>query len=159
MPSTVAPIPARTAITQEGNPITEFFRLRWEEVRTAFGLLQTVANPATSSVQSASLSATTIYTIPSGQGGKYLVMWGMQRTVVDGVASSLQATITWTQNGITKSHVGRLMNTDSLAADPTDSPIMIDADASSNIQIAIAYTSTTPGTMQYTYDAAASRLA
>jgi hypothetical protein len=159
MPTSIAPIPAKTAITQSGGPITEFFRLRWEEIRTALGLTPTVANPGPSAVQAAALVTTAIYTVPAGAGGQYLVSWSLQRTQIDGAASSLQATIGWTQDSIAKTHVGRLMNTDSLAADPTDPPIPISADQASDITIAIAYTSTTPGTMKYTYTPVAQRLA
>lgn len=159
MPASIAPIPAKTGITQSGGPITEFFRLRWEEIRTALGLVPTVANPGASAVQTAALVTTALYTIPAGNGGQYDVGWSVQRTQIDGAASTLQATIGWTQSGIAKTHVGRLMNTDSLAADPTDTPIQVSADAASDITIAIAYTSTTPGNCKYTYTPVVKRLA
>lgn len=128
-------------------------------MRTALGLTPTVANPGPSAVQAAALAATAMYTVPAGTGGQFGVSWSVQRTQIDGVASTLQATISWTQGGITKSHVGRAMATDSLAADPTDAPIMISADSASDITIAVAYTVTTPGNCKYTYTPIVQRLA
>lgn len=159
MPNTIGIIPAKTEITGKGGPITEFFRLRWEEIRTALGLTPTVANPGASTVQAAALVTTAIYTVPAGGAGQYDVGWSVQRTQIDGAASSLQATIGWTQNSVAKTHVGRSMNVDSLAADPTDTPIQISVDQASDITIAIAYTSTTPGTCKYTYTPVVKRLA
>lgn len=159
MPTTIGIIPASTPISEKGGPITEYFRLRWEEIRTALGLTPTVANSGASAVQSAALVATAMYTIPLGGGSQFDVSWSLQRTQIDGAASSLQATISWTQSGIVKTHVGRLMNTDSLAADPTDTPILVSADQSSDLTIAIAYTSTTPGNCKYTYTPVVKRCA
>ena len=159
MPESLGPIPVATHIVDKAGAITEFFRLRWEEIRTAVGLTPTVANPGASAVQAAALVTTALYTVPTGNGGQYDVGWSLQRTAIDGAASTLQATIGWTQAGIAKTHVGRLMNPDSLAADPTDTPIQITADAASDITIAIAYTSTTPGNCKYTYTPVVKRLA
>lgn len=159
MPTSIAPIPSKTEITTKGGPITEFFRLRWEEIRTALGLTPTVVNPGPSAVQASALVTTAIYTVPTGNGGQYDVGWSLQRTQIDGVASTLQATIGWTQGGVAKTHVGRAMATDSLAADPTDAPIQITADAASDITIAISYVVGTPGNCKYTYTPVVKRLA
>lgn len=145
-------------VDKQGIP-TIFFLLRWNELQAFMGRTPTVANPGASTVQSAALVATAIYTVPPGNGGQFAVWWTLQRTAIDGAASSLQATISWVQNSVTKTHVGRLMNTDSLSADPTDQPISITADAASDITIAIAYSSTTPGNMKYTYTPVVQRFA
>jgi hypothetical protein len=100
-------------------------------------------------VQSAALATTLVYLVQDG--GAYVVGLSLQRVTIDGAASSLQATWGWTQNGVAKTHVGRLLNVDTLAADPTDANFLIVADANSNLELTIAYTSTTPGNMTYTY--------
>lgn len=162
MPFTLNPLLAGT----NGVPITDaqgvptiFFLLRWNQLQALAAQTPTVINPGASAVQTAALPTTILYTVPPGNGGQFGISWSLQRTAIDGVASSLQATIGWTQSGVAKTHVGRLMNTDSLAADPTDSPIMITADAASDITLSIAYASTTPGAMKYTYTPVVQRFA
>jgi hypothetical protein len=160
MPQTLDPIPLQQAIVETRGDapgaITLFFRQRWQQLQNAFGLVPTVYNPGASAILSAALGTTTLFTVLVG--GQYRVSWSLARTQIDGAASSLQATIGWTEAGVAKTHVGRLMNTDTLAADPTDTPIPIRADASSDITIAIAYTSTTPGNMKYVYVPTVERL-
>ena len=157
MPKSLSDIPLRQAIVDATGAINLFFRFRWQELQTVFQQTPTVANGGPGAVKTAALPATTIYTVQ--QAGQYLVAWLLKRVTADGAASSLQATIGWTENGQALTHVGRLMNVDSVTADPTDAPIMVTADANSDITIAVAYTSTTPGNMTYTVAPAALQLA
>jgi hypothetical protein len=160
MPVSHRPDPREDAITQSGGPITEFFRLRWEEIRTALGLCRRSRIPARRRASPRRCRDDgDLHDSGRRRRAVRSSSWSVQRTQIDGAASSLQATIGWTQSGIAKTHVGRLMNTDSLAADPTDTPILISADQASDITIAIAYTSTTPGNCKYTYTPVVQRLA
>ncbi len=147
MPKTLSDIPVGQTIVDKIGAITLFFRFRWAELQAAFQQTPTVANSGPSAVQSAALPTTTVFTVQTG--GQYLIAYLLKRVTADGAASTLQATYGWTQDGQALTHVGRLMNVDSVTADPTDAPFMVSADANSSITVAVAYTSTTPGNMTW----------
>lgn len=157
MPLILPEIPLGQSIVDGAGAINLYFRLIWERLRLGSQLTPTVANAGPSAVKNAALPPTTIFTVQ--QGGQYLVAWLLKRKTADGVASTLQATIGWTEDGAALTHVGRLMNTDSVTTDPTDAPVMVTADPNSDITIAVAYFSTTPGNMTYTTATAALQLA
>ena len=107
--------------------------------------------------QSAAITATTLYAVPAAGAGMYLITWVAKITTKDAAASTLGGT-----NGFQVSYTSptdSVVGTDSpttpviSAANTTGTSIsgseVVYAKASTNIQYAFGYTSTTPGQMVY----------
>lgn len=154
MPFSIAPIFTGTTITDKMGRITDFFRFRWEEVRSLASVVPTVFGepmPTTFLAQTAAIVTTTLYTTQTG--AQFTVNYALNRSVNDGVASSLTVTISWTQRGTPKSFVAAaLTEADGLSEQSLAKPIY--ADGSTPITIAVAYSSNTPN--KATYDLHAS---
>lgn len=144
--SLIGPIPLETAIVDKLGAIGEFFRLRWEEVRSAAGRVAAAAI-VTKAAQTAALATQLLYTVPIG--GVFRVTYVARRTVVDGVASTFQFTWHWTIGGTPFSDTDTLDNTDTTGHIRSASRIF-SVDANTNLTFDMAYTSNTPGLMAYT---------
>jgi hypothetical protein len=158
MPNAIAPIFESTWITKAGGPITEFFRLRWEEIRTALSRTPTVAGEPdlAKTNQSAAIATATLYTTVAG--ALYRVSYALLRTIDDGVSSSLTVTIGWTQNGVPKTATfAALTEAAGLSEQSLTKPIY--CDGATNITIAVAYASNTPAKMHFDLHAAVEQLA
>jgi hypothetical protein len=154
MAQSLTPIPLRTTIVDAKGRITAFMRLRWQE------LLDNAVQTPTASVLArsgltAALAATAILTVTAG--GVYRVSVGVRKTIADGVASSAQVTLTWTDRGAVCTHTFPALTTDTNVANDAGSWVLR-ADAATDITIAVAYASTTPNAMTYSVDAIAERL-
>ena len=106
--------------------------------------------------QTAALATTTIRT--TTLQADYEVGYYIQKTTADGVSSSLTVTLGWTANGVAQTRAFAALATDTTGANQS-AVIPILADAATDITIAIAYASNTPGTMVYLYRASVKRLA
>lgn len=109
----------------------------------------------------AALTTTTVYT--TIQPGIYRVTWYCKKVAADGAASTTGAlTVSWTEvdsTAMTVTAPAFLPAGTAATQNTTDSattsgllmgvPLMINCSAASNITIAMAYTSTTPGNMKY----------
>lgn len=151
------PIPKDVAIAvPQTGVITDFFRLRWELLRSLFQLTPSVGS-ARATNQNASVLTTAAYTIPAGQGGLFRVSYYIRKTTIDGVASSLTMTLGWTDT-LALTQAFAALAADAVTAYQTDS-ILIEADGSSDLTFAIAYTSNTPGQMKYRYSVLVEKVA
>ncbi len=108
--------------------------------------------------QGAAISATTLYAVPASQGGMYRISWCASVTTVDGAASVLGGTtgfqILYTDLTVVKTSPRTItsgVNTDATNTTATaiSGTVVVFADASTNIQYQMGYTSTTPGQMKF----------
>lgn len=151
MPQSLAPIPADLAIVEmEGDAkgsITEFFRLRWQQLMDGFQIAPTKANEPYLGRTAAVATSVVLTTL---QSGRYRVGIYLRKTVADGASSSLQATLGWTDSATPLTETFAALTVDTASAKASHLYEM-NVDANTDITIAIAYASTTPGAM--TYDA------
>ncbi len=145
MPRSLAPIPIDAPIADRIGAITLFFRLRWQELVDGFGVVPTRGLLSIADRNTA-LPATILYTTIAA--AVYRVGYYIRKTAADGVASSLTVTIAWTEGGAPKTYVFGALAVDAIDAKQSDF-IEVPADAASDLTIAIAYVSTTPGNMHY----------
>ncbi len=135
--SVLSPIPAQTEITDARGRITEFFRLRWEELRATFRLVPTVAT-VTFTNQSASIPTTSAFTTLSA--GTYRLTYYIRKTANDGVASSLTMTMGWVDStGLTNTFAALVLDTTSAFQTGT---ITVEADSVTDLTYAVLYAST-----------------
>lgn len=116
-------------------------------------LVQGVTNapqflPAVSLIAQNAAIATTPIPLPSLAAGPYRVTWYTEITAADGGGSALQITVTWTHNGKTLSLSGANLTSDSITTVQSNSVTVL-IDAASPLSYSVAYSSTTPGKMQY----------
>ena len=145
MPIALAPIPTGVPITERDGTVTDFFRLRWQELLDGF--LKTGAVAAIERTgENAAIATTAAFTTISE--GLYRVSWYVRKTTADGVSSSLTVTLGWTHRAVALTEAGAALATDAVTAQQSGSKL-IRADASSDITFAVAYASNTPGQMVY----------
>lgn len=143
----LAPIPLKTQIVDKAGTIVEFFRLRWEELRTLTGLVPARAVYTTpSTAQSASILTQLLYT--AVQGGLFRVTFNLRRTAIDGAASSLQFVWHYTEGGVPLSITATANTTDTTGSVYSASQL-VNADPNTNLTFDVLYTSTTPGAMKF----------
>lgn len=155
MPQSLGPLPQGVPLVAEDLSPTTFFRLLWQTLRDAMTRTPTEAR-ISGSGQTAALATTTIRT--TTLEADYEVGYYIQKTTADGVSSSLTVTLGWTGNGVAQTRAFAALTTDTTGANQS-AVIPILADALTDITIAIAYASNTPGTMAYLSRAAVKRLA
>lgn len=152
MPKSLAPIPAGVAITDGEGRLTEFFLLRWEELRLGFQLTPTVAHVVSPSPDpTAAIVTTSAFTTLTS--GLYRVSYYLRKTVADGVSSSLTFTWGWTESGVPLTDADPALTTDTTGAVKSGSRVLR-ADASGSLTFAIGYASNTPNRMAYLYNVA-----
>lgn len=159
MARNLSPIPGGTVIVDKTGGITDFFRLRWEELRSAFS-----STPAAGSVQfgppgsvalSAALPTTVVFTAKIA--GLYRISYYLRKLTADGVSSALTATVGWTETGVAQSESEAAVTVDAVTAQQSGSKVVW-ADANTDLTIAVAYASNTPAAMTYRVDAAVESL-
>jgi hypothetical protein len=149
MPNTLGSIPLDTPIVDAQGRINPYFRRRWEELRGSFQQSPTVAGPGNNSWAadlSAALPTTVVYTTTAA--GLYRITVYARKTIADGVSSSLQATYGWIETGIPLTDPGAAQATDTTAAKILEQRT-VEADANTDLTVAMAYASNTPGQMHY----------
>lgn len=155
MSRSLAPIPSGVQIVDKAGAITDFFRLRWQQLIDGFQ-----ASPLAGSTQklnqSAALGTTAIYTTKAA--GLYRISYYLRKTVIDGVSSSLTPTIGWIESGIGLTEAQPAIANDSVTTGQGSGSQTKWVDQQTDITIAIAYASNTPGTMKWRLDAAVEQL-
>ena len=145
--SVLSPIPAETQITDTQGRITEFFRLRWEELRSTFRLvptLATIAVPNATFTGAASIPTTAAFTTLAA--GTYRITYYIRKTTIDGVGSGLTVTLGWVDT-LGLSQAFALLVPDSTNAFQTGT-ITVNADAVTDLTYAVLYQSTA-GNMRF----------
>lgn len=104
----------------------------------------------------AALPATAVYT--TVEAGLYRITVYARKTIADGVTSSLQATYGWVESGIPQTDPGVAQATDTTAAKILEQRTVY-ADANTDLTVAMAYASNTPGAMHYRARVAVEQLA
>lgn len=154
MARSLAPIPADAPITNKTGSVTDFFRLRWQQLLDGFAQSPTVGN-IRRTAQTALIASTVVYTTRAE--GLYRVSFVMKKTIADGVSSSLTMTLAWVRGAVGCSEVGTALATDTTAAQQNGS-IFVRADALTDLTFSIAYASNTPAKMTYEVDVVAELL-
>lgn len=150
----LGPIPVAVEIVNRDGTITEFFRLRWQELIDGAGVVAVAARLSEPDL-AAALPLTTLMTVQVA--GEYEIAVYVRKTAPDGVSSSLQVTVGWTDSGVPLSETGTALVTDTIAATQAFSRFVV-ADANSDLTVAISYASNTPGAMRYLVRAVVKRL-
>lgn len=142
----LAPIPLRTPIVDGvRGAINEFFRLRWEELRTLTG--QVAAKGVyTATGQGASILSKQVIT--AFVAGSYRVTFTARRTTPDGAGSSLQFTWHGTDGGVPLS-VAAAANAVDTTASIYSATQLLEIDANTDVTFDMVYASTTPGAMRF----------
>lgn len=148
-------IPLGTEVVETDRTITLFFRQLWAQLITMVAKLPTVANLEKTG-QTAAIATATAYTVQSA--GVYRIAVSLQKTIADGISSSLTVTVGWTSRGIAMTHAFAALTTDAAGANDTDL-WQFSADANSDITYAIAYASNTPAKMTYNANVVVEQLA
>lgn len=155
MPHSLSPLTLGVPITDRNGGVTTLFLFRWQELIDGFQTTPTIAALDLTG-QSAAVVATTVCIAQSG--GLYRVNYALLRAVDDGVSSSAQVTIGWTQKGVARSLAfTALTEASGLAVQGQSLPIYVDANA--GVTIAVAYASNTANRMQFDLHADAERMA
>lgn len=155
MTQSLGPIPEGVAIVNEDRSITDFFRLRWQDLITAFTTTPTVAT-VQQLAQGASIATVAAYTTLSP--GKYRVSYYLRKTTADGAGSALTFTWGWTETGIPLTESAAALLTDTTAAEQSGSKVVY-ADGATDLTFAVVYASTTPLFMKFRVDVVVEKLA
>lgn len=153
MPQTLSPILLRTAITDQGGLITEFFRLRWEQLRTLVSAVASVAQLDVAA-RSSALGSTLVYTATAAGWYRFSLYTEITRAAT--TSSSVQVTVTWTHNAKAMTHTfTAFTDNDTSRADLQEG--MLRVDAATNISVSAAYASVGGTSMQYALSASVER--
>jgi hypothetical protein len=146
MPRALAPIPLGTPITDRDGTITPFFRLRMEAISE--GWSQTAsASRVSLGAQTAAVASRSVLTVVIA--GVYRVSWYLRKTRADGASSSVAVTLGFVDvDGTALTITGGALTLDSVAA-WQGVTIPIRCGAPTDITVAVAYASGTPGQMRY----------
>lgn len=145
MSANLQPIPAGVAITERDGTISTFFRLAWQSLINNFQFVPTLANIVKTFQTAAILSVAAFTTLDTGV---YRISYYMEKTVADGVNSSLTMTLGWVNNNKAFTQPFAALVLDTTLAFQQNS-ITVRAQGNSDLTFAIAYGSATPNKMQY----------
>jgi hypothetical protein len=101
----------------------------------------------TLTAQNAAIGATPI-PLASVTAGRYRISFYVRITTADAVSSSLTVTLGWTDSGIACTQSGAALTGNAVTTTQSGS-IVVQSDANAPLTYSVAYTSNTPGTMQY----------
>jgi hypothetical protein len=132
-------------IVNPDRTITDRFRQVWEQVRSGFARVSAAA-VKTLLGQHAAIVGTVVTTLTAG--GNYRLSYYLRKTIADGVSSSAQVTLGWTDQLTALSEAFAALATDSITAHASGS-ILVRADNASNITLDVAYASNTPNVMNF----------
>lgn len=155
MPQSLPPLTNSVPIVDAQGAPNLFLLLRWQDLINSFTATPTLSNDEVASALTAALATTTLFT--TLVSGRYRVTVYLEKTVADGVSSSLTPTIGWTRAGSPLTNVGAALTTDAIGANASYTHTF-DADASAAITLAVAYASNTPATMTWSGWATVERL-
>lgn len=154
MPQSLPPLVQGHPIVGPDGAPTQFYLLRWQDLINSFIQTPTRARISDDALDDA-LATATIFT--TTVAGDYEVGYYIQKTLPDGVSSSLTVTLGWTSNGTPQTRAFAALTTDTTGANQSD-VIPIYADAATDITIAVAYASNTANTMEWMYRAIVKQL-
>jgi hypothetical protein len=132
-------------IVDKDGLITSRFRLLWQQIIDGFARTSATATK-TLTGQHAAIVATVVTTLIAA--GNYRLSYYLRKTIADGVASSAQVTLGFTDRGTALAEPFAALVTDSVTAHASGS-ILVRADAASNVTLDVAYASNTPGVMGF----------
>jgi hypothetical protein len=155
MARTLSQLPLGTPIVDTTGAINVFFRQVWETLRNSFGTVGTANTPLQKLNQNAALGTTKIHTTLAA--GLYRLSYYVRKTAADGVSSSLTVTVSWVESGVTLTDSAAAIATDATTAQQSGTKLVW-ADAATDLTVAVAYSSNTPGNMKYRLDACAELL-
>jgi hypothetical protein len=146
MPRALPPIPAGVPIAEKDGGITTFFRLRWQQLVDGWAQSGSVATVPLAA-KTGALATTSVFTVLGS--GDYRVTWYLRKTRADGVASSATVTLGFVDlDSQPLIYAGAALTLDTVAAWQSETK-QIRCINSSDITVAVAYSSTTPGQMRY----------
>ena len=141
--------PPYKAVVVDTNRILSGDWTRWIQVffSRVFSAIQGVGTPVILQTDlSAAVPTTILFTVT--QSGLYRVSWYLRITVVDGVSSSAQLTLTWREGSHTSTKTFPALTGDTTSTyDGAVWPFY--ADSGTQVTFAIAYASNTPAKMRY----------
>lgn len=161
MPNAVSQVPLDVAFVNiDGDApgsLTEFGRLRWEELRQNAAVNSLIVAPILLLNQNAAIATTNVFAVLVD--GLYEVSYYIRKTTVDGVSSNLAFTYGWTESGLplTEAVPAGALAVDSTSAEQSGTKVM-HCDANTALTFAMAYASNTPGAMKFRVDVCARRL-
>lgn len=147
MPPEISPLYLSVPITQQDKP-NLFFIQQFSRLLAAVLSVSTLGEGYTASAQTAGKTGEPLQT--TVVQALYRFTYYLDKTVADGVSSSLRVTLYWTENGQPRSHQFTNFTTDAAGANQSET-LLFYCDASVGITFDLAYASNTPGAM--TYDA------
>jgi hypothetical protein len=149
MPRALGPIPLGTPITDRDGTITVFFRQRWQDLGAGWSETPTVQHVGLGA-QTGAIPATAVWT--AGAVGIYRVSWYVRKTRADGVSSSVAVTLGFLDvDGTALNYADAPLTLDTVGA-WRGATVPIRCRAPSDITVAVAYASATPGQMRYDLD-------
>src|SRR6185436_17705228 len=148
MPRALPPIPANTPIADpKDGTITTFMRMRWQQLVDGWAESGSVETLTPVLAKTAALVTTSVFTVFGT--GDYRVTWYLRKTRADGVASSATVTIGFVDvDSQALTYTGPALTLDTVAAWQSETK-EVRCINSSDITVAVAYSSTTPGQMRY----------
>lgn len=159
MPSAVSQVPANVPFVnidgEAPGSLTEFGRLRWEELRNNAPNNSLITAPLLLVNQNAAIVTTNAYAVLVD--GLYEISWYVRKTTADGVSSSLTLTLGWTESGLPLTEAQAALGVDSTSAEQSGTKL-IHVDANTALTFAVAYASNTPGQMKFRLDMCVRRL-
>lgn len=155
MSRSLAPIPLKQPIVDRQGQITEYFRLRWQQLIDAFTTSPTVSPSTLLTGQTASIVTSTAFTTTFQ--GLYRVSYYLRKTLPDGAGSSLTMTLGWIDEGTALTQAFTALALDSVLAQQSGS-IFVYVDNGTDITFDVAYTSTTPAAMIYSVGVSVERI-
>lgn len=148
-------IPLAVEIVEEDRTISVFFRLLWAQLISLVGQIATVAQ-IEQLAQTAAIATATAFTVQSA--GVYRIVVSLQKTVADGVSSSLTVTVAWISRGVSMTKTFAALTTDTVGANDTSLWQMY-VDGNSDIAYQVSYASNTPARMTFNSNVTVERMA
>lgn len=153
MPSAVSPVPLNVPFVDvDGDApgaLSEFGRLRWEELRNNAPNNSLITSPILLTNQNAAIVTSNAYAVLVD--GLYEISWYIRKTTADGFSSNLVLTLGWTESGLPLTEAQAALGVDSTSSEQSGTKL-VHVDGPSALTFAIAYASNTPGQMKYRID-------
>lgn len=148
MPANLTPLYLSVPIVdpQKGTP-NLFLIQNYAQMQAALKAVPTVGDGYGVTAAVAGVAGQALYTTVFP--GLYRVTYYFDKTAADGISSSLQFGLHWTENAAARSWTDAAFTTDTVGANFSNSR-MFYCDASVGMTFDITYASNTPGNMKYT---------
>jgi hypothetical protein len=146
----IDPIPDREPLIEQGTSYIDGIWYRWLSVLRNLGANSTGQTGSTlvKTGQHAAITTTSLV-LPALTNATYRVSGYLRVTTPDGVSSSVQLTLGWTESALTLSKTLAAVTGDTVTS-VQDGQLTAFVDQGSALTYSTAYSSNTPGAMQYT---------